>query len=258
MIQWAALGLAASLLAGCERAGVDTPAPLQLSFRPVDIRPAQLNGVQLMGAHVLRSPHPQFGGFSGLSIRNGRIVAVSDAGWRLTGRIADGPGGLRARDMTFTALSDRDGAVFDKNGGDAESLSWRDEQLVVGFERDHRLMVMDANGRVTRALRDRRFERMTTNKGLEALATLPDGTLLAVGEAQRRGAFRMFRISPAGKVTQSSLPAVGPHLRRVPTSDRTGSSTFCCAITVRYWVSRSASNALPSGRMAGLTRAHAR
>jgi hypothetical protein len=146
------------------------------------------------GGFVLRSPDKRFGGLSGLWVSEdgGRMVAVSDnadwltanltydrRGW-LAG-IADGEMG-RLKGLNGLALS------HDHTQRDAESLTrLNDGGWLVSFERDHRLWVYDGglppfSGKpkalaVPPGLKDAPF-----NDGVEAVAALPDGRILAISE----------------------------------------------------------------------------
>ncbi|MEM9139652.1 MAG: esterase-like activity of phytase family protein, partial [Pseudomonadota bacterium] len=86
------------------------------------------------------------------------------------------------------------------------------EDLVISFERDHRLMTHRQGGQLGGTVYHRDWETMSSNKGLEALAALPDGTLLAVGEGQQNGQYRTYQISPGGQVEKRLLPADGVYL----------------------------------------------
>ena len=137
-------------------------------------------------------------------------MAVTDHGWWLEAGLEDGPEGVRLVGASFTPLTDGAGATFDKSGGDGEALAVSDGEVFIGFERDHRLMRRTADGRVGAALRHRAFERLGSNKGLEALATLPSGALIAVAERPRDGVHPAFMIS-GGQVYEAGLPAIGPY-----------------------------------------------
>ena len=193
----------------------DAPPPehvdqLAIGIRDVDLKAGDLHGLRLLGAVALSADHPRFGGFSGLVVRKGRMIAVSDMGWWLIAPVSDSPAGIRPGAARFLRMRDADGIGFEKRGGDAEGLTIAGARTAVSFERDHRVALYkdaEAGGEI----RDRRFERMAPNGGLEALATLPDGRLLAIGEAALEGGFPMFLMSPDGEVASSRLPVTGRH-----------------------------------------------
>ena len=92
----------------------------------------------------------------------------------------------------------------------ARSLARQGGRLAIGFERDHRIELLDG-GRLTGERRDRRFESMASNGGLEALASLPDGGLLAIGEQPIGGSFSVFVLRSDGRILSGALPQVERH-----------------------------------------------
>jgi hypothetical protein len=74
------------------------------------------------------------------------------------------------------------GELLDENTADAEGLTLVEGCLAVSFERNHRIMVLGDSGR----LEERHLAGIPAdfpeNEGLEALATLPDGRLIALAE----------------------------------------------------------------------------
>lgn len=178
--------------------------------RAVEIAPTQMDGLRLRGTVSLDTAHPAFGGFSGLSVEAGRMTAVTDAGWWLVADLAEVAEGLVPVAARLSPMVDQSGNRLDKAGGDAEGLTVEGGQLLISFERDHRVMVGGPGARLGDHAQDRSFEKMGTNQGLEALATLTDGTLLAIGEQPLGGGNPMFRITRNGQVTTGQLPQRGP------------------------------------------------
>ncbi len=208
----AALAAAGGALAfgGASREAPSDPAELRVSAAPVEIAPAELHGLRLRGAFELTSPHPQFGGISGLLIDGRELIAVTDHGWLIRSPLADDVSGLRPMGGDIHALSDAQGRPLEEAGRDAEGLARTKDGLAVSFERDHRVEILDRDGH-GRTIRDRRFEQLGYNAGLEALATLPDGRLLAIAEARAggaRGGFPVFLIDPAGGTVRSGRLAL--------------------------------------------------
>lgn len=178
------------------------------------------------GGLILSSSDPRFGGLSGLLISNdgGTLIAVSDAGYWLTAQLSYEAGALTGLSGARIApLLDTEGqpVAGSKRRGDAEALTrLADGRLAVAFERDHRVWAYDftAFGVAARAepvpisadLAD-----AVNNKGLEALSTLPDGSLLAITEATRtpQGHIRGWRVTGA-----ASRPV---HLARIAPFDLT-------------------------------------
>lgn len=209
-------GLSAGLLAGLIATGcamqpagpAEAVSALRLTATPIEIPADELSGLRPLGAVRLSATHPAFGGFSGLMVEGERLLAVTDAGWLLEARVPDGDA-LRIRAAGLFPLPGESGSG-PKSTSDAESLARSGEFLAIGFERDHRVELV-ANGRIAAAIRDARFAPMPSNSALEALAALPDGRLIAIGEAALDDAFPMFLLGPGGAVHASRLPQIGRH-----------------------------------------------
>ena len=204
LIRVFALGLAAL---GATK-GQAHATDLVIEAVPVDIAPGTLKGLHLRGTHVLSADSPDFGGFSGLILRDGALIAVSDSGWWLEAPLVDSPQGLTPGPAQFQPLTEN-GAPLDKSGGDAEALAEIEGQIWIAFERDHRVMAHGGEGRLKNMVQDRRFEALGSNKGLEALAPLPGGGLLAIAEAPNGGGHPAFLIHD-GTITEAQLPAHDP------------------------------------------------
>ncbi len=166
---------------------------LEISSHPVAIKGGTLNGLRLRGTVVLTADHGAFGGFSGLKIADGRMLAVSDVGWLLNAPLIDDGDGLRPGAAEFVALRDSDGERFDKKGGDAEGVAGSPDDYALSFERDHRITAATPRGQAE--IRHRAFETLRSNSGIEALARLPDGRLLAIAEGHRSGGAPAFLIT---------------------------------------------------------------
>ena len=206
--------LLAVLLAAVFPAFADGPGgtpEITIRSTPVEISNGVLNGLILHGTVELDSDHSEFGGFSGLNVTDGHLVAVSDAGWWLLADIENRANGLFPTNAGYAPMRDSQGARFEKSGGDAEGLTTRDGNLVVSFERDHRIAFHIETGQLGDDVRDDRFEAMSTNKGLEALATTPDGWILAIGEKPAERGFPVFLLRYSGEVDQVWLPKTNRH-----------------------------------------------
>ena len=191
--------------------GNSVSGKLQVRQTPIPLEPTTLSGVRLLGAMTLNADHSAFGGFSGLLITDGRLVSVTDKGWWLDAKLTPTETGVELTEATLIQMQDGAGDVFDKQGGDAEGLTQQKGATLVSFERDHRVMTRKGPALLGETLQDRAFERFPTNQGLESLATLPDGRLLAIGEARIDGNHRMFVIGPNDTVTESLLPGDSRH-----------------------------------------------
>lgn len=151
----------------------------------------------------LTSDAPEFGGFSGLVVHpDGRLVAVSDRGYWLEAELR------LAGDGTVTGVgSARLGPLLDEDGEPAEGRARQDAEeirelpergFLVSFEGDHRFALYPAADRrpgeplLAVAPKPLPFpagiRAAHDNHGMEAVALLGDGRLLAVAEGPWEGA----------------------------------------------------------------------
>lgn len=207
------------LVLGACTAAANGGSAIEVSWRPATIRAATLNGLRPHAAGVLSSGHPQFGGFSGLLMERGRATVVSDRGWLLDLHFDEAPEGWRpgAADLRRLPI---EGNQRSKNFWDAEGLARTADGLAISFERFHRIVRLDRNGAVSvietgdplvrAGLLDAAARSSSGNRGLEALATLPDGRLLAIGEDRVEDKAPMLILGPDG-VTVSALPLPSEH-----------------------------------------------
>lgn len=189
------LALAIALLAtattpACGRSvPASGPATVRATPLPADELRAATRlgpGAQLVGGWWLTSDDPRLGGLSGVLADRDRLVLVSDRGWLWTvDRTQPGATELVAGSWRVREL------VSGGQPPDAEALA-RDEagRILVATEGTHGI------ARLPDRLRGSRLElvaiplpkslsRLPVNQGVEALATLPDGRLLAIAEAGR-------------------------------------------------------------------------
>ncbi|SDF44795.1 hypothetical protein SAMN05216241_101128 [Limimonas halophila] len=196
----AVLALAALIAVG----GPAAARPLTLTATPLAPVDGAAPGTRVgpltyLGGVVLDAPEPNFGGLSGLLLRDGgrRLTAVSDAGAWLRAAVdldaRGAPQGVSAARMGRLRDS-RSNAILNKTDGDAESLARAaGGGLLVAFEGRHRIRSYggpDAAARpvpIPDAVAD-----AAPNKGLEAVTKLSDGRLLLIAEGGR---------------TESGLPA---------------------------------------------------
>lgn len=196
-------------LAACAKA--ETGPALTATPVPLSAADPALSGVGKLGYRsglVLESADPAFGGWSDLQVaEQGRLLtAIGDQGAWMTVRLAWDER-ERFAGATLAAMGpllDEGGApLADKALSDAESLApAEDGGWLVGFERAHRLwhyapdFAAGAEPLVAPpALAGLPPER--ANSGLEALAHLPDGTLLAFLEGEPEDAATpVYRLLP--------------------------------------------------------------
>jgi hypothetical protein len=169
---------------------------LALKSAPLSIftaeQPEALVGkLEFRGGIVLRTSDRRFGGLSGLRVSadGTRLTAISDHGYWLTATLAyDSRGFLAAAgDSAIGALTAENGRPLTENRvGDAESLERVRGGWLVGFERTHRIVFYrDTDPPFSRAApfpTPPRLAAAPPNEGLESLASLPDGRLLAITE----------------------------------------------------------------------------
>jgi hypothetical protein len=203
------LVLMAAFLPACEQAGnlaLDANASTgtsPVSFGQVALNPSDADDtlrtpsgdstLSYRGGLVVRSDDNRFGGISGLivSADGHSLMAVTDTGYWLTASLtheADMLSGIG--NLSLAPMLDPDGQSIagNKRQGDAEAMTLlADGRIAVSFERNHRVWAYDvtADGfeataqpvNISPDLKD-----AVNNKGLEALASLPDGSLLAITE----------------------------------------------------------------------------
>jgi hypothetical protein len=157
------------------------PVTTALTFKPVDLDHARWEGLSFVGAWELKSPDSRFGGFSGLAIDKGGLLALSDNGALAYLPL---PGSMQRPVVTMRDLPDGPGSAIYIWYRDAESLA-RDplgRGWWVAFEVRHEIWLFDPG--FTRALKRVRMgaERWPLNRGAEGLVALPGPELLVFPE----------------------------------------------------------------------------
>lgn len=180
--------------------------PMQVIAQPVALGGARLSGVALAGVWALDADRPEFGGFSGLLVRGGRLFAVSDNAWWLGAGLAAADGALELRGARMAPIRGLSGWRYDRTTGDAKSLAWDGARLAVAFEQDHRIMRLEANGRTGAALAPEAFDRMSPREGVEALASRPGGGLIAIAQERVGQGAPVFVFGADGAVAEALLP----------------------------------------------------
>lgn len=173
-------------LASAEKIDVTaTPIPF-INGAPEQTKVGKL---EYRGGLQLTSSNRRFGGFSGLGMSSDgqRMVSISDRGTSYSANLEyDAAGNLSGVTMhDLGTLADLDGTpVAGKRWSDAEAMSPGVEgEIIVAFERAHRLWRYDAGATIPRVLRPPdELSNMSPNDGIEALTLLNDGRLLAITE----------------------------------------------------------------------------
>lgn len=161
----------------------------------------------------------RFGGMSALIVmQDGRnIIAGSDRGTIFSGRLMRNEIGAitSVEGLSATAIRLPSGGPVDRFKGDLESMTlFENGKLALGFEGYSRIVKLGAPAEKTEPVhRWDRFQSYFGNNAFEALATLPDGSLLAITE--RRGRYGMTK-AYVGQGRDWSGPhnvPVSPHYR---------------------------------------------
>ncbi|WP_180955906.1 esterase-like activity of phytase family protein [Monaibacterium marinum] len=161
----------------------------------------------------------EFGGLSGLLIGpDGQsLIAVSDKGLLITAALQrDADGTLRGvvEQERHRLISPAGQVMFDKDA-DAESLAWQGDRLLISLERRNAIWAYDAlGGTPVEVPVPQGITALQFNSGVEAMANLPDGTVLAIPE--RSGAldrpFPVFRLRDGVWDSDLQIPREPPYL----------------------------------------------
>ncbi len=183
------LAIAASSAQASEK-----PYPVIVEAKPQKIPGGsglERSAFTIEAAFVLRSSDQRFGGLSGLWLSDDsereRLITVSDQGllWQARLRHDDRGRLLDVDSWTVSGITKRPDEHQEHVNFDAEALAGDDDQgLVVAYEGHHRLQRLPLSD--LQALPDR-LPRPAglggpSNSGIESLATLPGGRLLAIAE----------------------------------------------------------------------------
>ncbi len=194
-----ALAVALLVAAACAARPEAGPGVPLVSASPVGLGPAgslpELGGrMRFAGGLALSSRDPRFGGLSGLVVEPGGVglAAVSDRGWFWQARLSyAGDELIGLRGGALGRLVGLDGNHLPLDGSaDSEELEAVPGGLAVSFEHGARIWIY-AGGDLESAPRalplPAWLKDAPPNKGLEALAHLKGGRLLAVCERHGPG-----------------------------------------------------------------------
>jgi hypothetical protein len=185
-------------------------------------RPERRNfgALTLLSAFHLQSKDKRFGGLSGLSIgKDGKLYAVSDRGyWLLASMVTDKNGALtNLIDWQIAPMLTPTKTPVTGRLRDAEALAQtRDGSFLVGFEGAHRIWRYSAPPNTFAStpvlvLIPPAVARAPSNGGIEGLAMLPDGRLLALTEEFENpdGSFKGWLFDDGQFGELSYVPAEG-------------------------------------------------
>jgi len=198
----ASMGFASRDMRASQETGLPVDVTVQASQLPLDQIVAESpdgRRVRFEGGWALTSDYGEFGGFSGIVVDNDAksLVAISDKGdWWQAHFDARGFVPPTAGTMQRFSL----GATADKIDLDAESLIRFGGGYLVSFEHNHRLEFVSEIGAIPSrpALSDIDFSGISGNGGMEAIARLATGQLLAIAERGLNGAdqLKAWLVSP--------------------------------------------------------------
>jgi len=224
----AALAILCSLVSCRSHGGAQTTKARLVDSIPFELDPKnperkQFGSLTFMRAFQLESRDKRFGGLSGMSFgTDGKLYAVSDRGYWLSAKmVSDADGALldlvdwRIAPMLTPAKTPVSGSL-----ADAEALTRaRDGSFLVAFEGRHRIWRYEPPPRTfestpTPIALPAKISRAPSNGGLEGLASLPDGRLLALTEefANPDGSFKGWLIDGGNFAELAYLPAKGFHV----------------------------------------------
>ncbi|MEM9851049.1 MAG: esterase-like activity of phytase family protein [Pseudomonadota bacterium] len=175
---------------------------------------------RLIASLTLDHDDSRFGGLSGMLLGPGGkgLLAVSDRGWFVSVPIRRDTAGLPTGigPVTFQPILDPDGRPVEGAFADAEGLALLPGgRIAVSFERHHRVWTYSDTAAYGVPLAGHRdFATFQNNSGLEALASTPGGTLLALPE--RSGAldrpFPIYSWQSGSWDRRQSVPCRGEFL----------------------------------------------
>ena len=172
-------------------------APIVVTATPTALDNAnpdheRLGALRYLGGLILRSEDARFGGLSGLVVDHaGHLTAVSDRGyWFEADLLHNSAGRLSGLTATrYAPMLNEAGGPVQSNWlmGDAEALGRDGEDVVVTFERRHRMWRYPAKGDLGTArpkpvALPSDVGRLPRNGGLESLAVLAPGRYLVIAE----------------------------------------------------------------------------
>lgn len=235
--------ISAAILAGVYSMEAAPPAmtplavPVSTTALPLDRDDpgvTRIGDLIFLGAVQIRSSNPEFGAISalrpGVAPTTPGIVpfmAVTDTGKWLVFDVVEADGRLiGVRNAVFVPIAQPDGGPApDKAAGDAEALEWNPAtgEATVVYEQNHRIAHfagIDPSRLATLATPPTSIEGVTAmagwplNGGGEAMAILPGGARIVIGERARRPDGSHVTLLTQGGVTReigiTAIPGFAP------------------------------------------------
>lgn len=160
------------------------PAHAFVSYRAIALDPAEPRNFRfgrliLLGAWDLESNDSRFGGLSAMHVRNGELIAVSDAGSLIRASLPGRPPSAR-----IVGLPAGPGSAVIKGDRDAESLTAHGNGVWIGFERSNTIWRYRGGDDWVpeTSARPPLMRKWRSNRGSEAMVRLPDGRFLVFSE----------------------------------------------------------------------------
>lgn len=147
--------------------------------------PCAFDRLTLAGAWELTSAHPDFGGFSGLTLLDGKmaLLSVSDRGYLLKAALTwNGTSVAAIAPSYFDKLITKEGGKW---GKDAEAIEKApDGGYYIAYERHHRLEKLDQQLKLAEVMGFPAVlqEQINENQGVEALVAFENGSILILTE----------------------------------------------------------------------------
>lgn len=231
-------------LAACAFAGQAGASDAGWEAIAVEATPAAISNEAGIGARygplvfrggvALKSKNALFGGWSGLVVdAENRLTAISDEGvfFRATLKLNEAGDLVGLDDSRLALMRNEAGDPLDgKEWQDAEDIAHlADGRYAVSFERRHRILIYDLDGKGPNALAvagPALPQTMGVNEGIEALEQAANGDLIAGREfsARQKPPTQFYRLSMSGEPMISGDAQVGSNfgfvsLRRLSSGD---------------------------------------
>jgi hypothetical protein len=216
------------LLVSCLRlttAQTTTNPPVAVELVPIDVDPKHperrnYGSLTLLSAFQIESKDKRFGGLSGLSIgANDKLYGVSDRGYWLSAKMETDPNGvlLNLTDWQIAPILTATNTPVTGALRDAEALALaQDGSFLVAFEGTHRIWRYSPPPKTFESTPvsvqiPAAVKRAPGNGGIEGLAMLPDGRLLALTEefANGDGSFKGWLIDKGQFAELAYFPSKG-------------------------------------------------